>query len=83
MHGAITIQLLNQSRDDRHWEETVPFDDRAGDGVAGRVVGRKRATTSWGQDKFIARSKLNTENKDYLKNDCLKFRISKFVVKSI
>ena len=79
--GVITIQLLNQSRDEGHWEETVPFDDRAGDGVAGRVVGRERATGVRGCD-FIAHTQLNTENTDYLKNDCLKFRISKFVVES-
>ena len=25
--GAITIQLLNQSRDEGHWEETLPYRD--------------------------------------------------------
>ena len=81
--GDITIQLLNQSRDEDHWEITIPFDDRAGDDVAGRVIGKKRGTSGWGQPKFIAHAELNTENKEYLKNDCLKFRISKFVVGSI
>ena len=81
--GDITIQLLNQSRDKGHWEETLPFDDRAGDEVAGRVVGRERAAGGWGNQKFIAYTKLNTEKKKYLKNDCLKFRISTVVVKSI
>ena len=80
-HGDITIQLLNQSRDEGHREKTVHFDDRASDDVAGRVVGEERATKGWGYD-FIAHTQLNTENKDYLKNDCLKFRISKFVVES-
>ena len=80
--GAITIQLLNQSRDEGHWEVVVPFDDTAGTDVASRVVGEERATTGWGYD-FIAHTELNTENKQYLKNDCLKFRISKIVVKSI
>ena len=80
--GDITIQLLNQSRDEDHWEMTIPFDDRARDDEAGRVIGKKRSTSGWGQPKFIAHAELNTENKEYLKNDCLKFRISKFVVGS-
>ena len=77
--GVITIQLLNQSRDEGHREKTVDFDDRA-DNEAGRVVGKERAS-GWGYNQFIAHTDLNTENKEYLKNDCLKFRISKLVVK--
>ena len=82
--GVIKIQLLNQSRDEGHWEKTVRFDDRVGvdDECAGRVVGKKRAA-GWGQSKFIAHTELNTENKEYLKNNCLKFRILKIVVTSI
>ena len=81
--GDITIQLLNQNKDEGHWEETVCFDDTVRDRRAGRVVGQEIATSGWGCTRFIAHSKLNTESKQYLKNDCLKFRISKFVVKSI
>ena len=81
--GDITIQLLNQSRDEGHREMTVPFDDRVGEEVAGRVVGQERATKGWGYKQFIAHTELNTEKKEYLKNDCLVFQISNFVVKSI
>ena len=80
--GDITIQLLNQSRDEGHWEETLPYSDTSNDDTAGRVVGKERAK-GWGYGQFIAHTELNTENKVYLKNDCLKFRISKIVVKSI
>ena len=80
--GGITIQLLNQSSDEGHWEEAVCFDDTLRDRRAGRVVGQER-TIGWGYHTFIAHTELNTENKEYLKNDCLKFRISKFIVKSI
>ena len=78
--GDITIQLLNQSRDEGHREKTFSFDDKVGDDVAGRVVGQERATKGWGYHQFIAHTELNVENNN---NDCLKFRISKFVVKSI
>ena len=71
--GDVTIQLLNQSRDEGHWEMMVPFDDTAGDEYAGRVVGQARASSGWGYTKFISHTELNTENKDYLKYDCLKF----------
>ena len=81
--GDITIQLLNQSRDEGHWEMTVSFNHRAGNDIAGRVVGKERATSAWGRRKFIPHTELNTENKEYLKNDCLKFQISSVVVKSI
>ena len=80
--GDITIQLLNQSSDKGHREMTVPFHDTLDDEYAGRAVGQKRAK-GWGYYAFKAHTDLNTENKAYLKNDCLKFRISKIVVKSI
>ena len=82
-HANITIQLLNQSSDEGHWEKTVRFDDTVSDKCAGRVVGQERATSGLGCTRFIAQNKLNTESKQYLRNDCLKFRISNFVVKSI
>ena len=79
-HGDITIQLLNQSRDEGHRKKTVPY-DRASDSN-GRVVGKERGS-GWGCHTFIAHTQLSTENKEYLKNDCLKFRILEIIVKSI
>ena len=80
--GNITIQLLNLSSDEEHCKRTIHFHDTADDAYAGRVVGQERATEGWGTHKFIAHDKLNSENKEYRKNDCLKFRISKIVIKS-
>ena len=79
--GAFTIQLLNQSSDEGHWEKTIRFDDRVKDKHSSRVMGNVRAA-GLGIHKFIAHTKLNTEMKEYLKNDCLKFRMSKFVGES-
>ena len=75
--GHITIQLPNGM------SRTVLFDDKVGDEYAGRVVGQERASGGWGQTKFIAHTQLNTESKACVKNDCLKFRITKVVVNSI
>ena len=81
--GDITIQLLNQSRDEGHWEMTVHFNDRAPDYVAARVVGKERDISGWGYSKFIGHTELKTGNKEYLKKDSLKFRTSTIVVKSV
>ena len=80
--GDITIQLLNQSRDEGHRERTVNFDDTIPDYVAGRVVGQERVT-GFGCCQLIPHTELNTENKEYLKNDRLKFRIPTIAVKSV
>ena len=74
--GDITIQVLNRRRDEGHWERTISFDDRAG---GGRVVGKERGS-GWGYEYFLDHNKLSTEEKKYLKNDCLKLRISNITV---
>ena len=81
--GEVTIQLLNQSGNEGHWEETFYYDDSVSNAVAGRVVGRQRAPTCKGYSQFIAHTDLRNGNQQYLRNDCLKFRISGVVVKSI
>ena len=81
--GAITMQLLNQKSDEGHREATFKFDDAVGDEYAGRVVGQERADHGWGCLSFILHSDLNTKEREYLQNDCLKFRIQKIVVRSI
>ena len=78
--GDITIQLLNQRRDRGHREPTLPFDDRTDNKYAGRVVGQERTTSGWGYREFIAQNELSTKDKEYLTNDCLKFRISNITV---
>ena len=78
--GAVTIQLLNQKRDGGHLVETIEFDDDTDDEYAGRVM--EDITPGWGCMQLICHSKLHTEDEEYLRNDCLKFRISKIVVKS-
>ena len=81
--GDITIQLLNLKSDKKHWEKTIPFDDNVGQRADARVVGQEMGTSGWGESPFIAHTKLNTEDKEYLKENCLKFRVPKIVVKSI
>ena len=75
--GVITIQLLNQKRDGGHLEHSFSFDHRVSKNADHRVVGTERATSGCGRHQFIAHNELSAEDKAYLKNDCLKFRITK------
>ena len=81
--GAITVQLVNQNRDQDHVEYTAVFDDRvaAKEAVTGRVTVGIRAKSGWGKRKFISHNKLES-TEQYLKNDCIKFRVTKVVVHS-
>ena len=81
--GAVTIQLLNRKNDEGHKEATINCNDAASDEYAGRVVGQERADGGWGSPSFIAHSDLLSEDREYLQNDCLKFRILKVVFRSI
>ena len=81
--GVFTIQLVSQNRDQDHIEYTVAFDDRTAARVAvsGRVTVGERAVNGWGKRKFISHTKLES-TEQYLKNDCIKFRVTKVVVHS-
>ena len=81
--GDVTIQLLNQRKDEGHWEMTLSIDDEVDDAYTSRVVGQDRANCAQGYNQFISHTELRTKDKEYLKNDSLKFRISKVVVKSV
>ena len=66
-------------------ERTICFDDNAGSKYKSRVTGRFRAVNGWGYSKFIAHSALgynSSKNTEYLRNDCLKFRVTKIKVKN-
>ena len=87
--GDITIQLVNQNRDQDHVKKIVEFADEngaAGDETSGRVtLGRERAKHSWGYHTLISHAKLESTagTQQYLKNGCMKFRVTKVVVRSV
>ena len=87
-HGYITIQLLNQSRDQDHVEYTLAFGDKAArKDASGRVTVGERAMNGWGVHKFISHTNLFIKQylkqylitKQYIKNDCIKFRVTAIV----
>ena len=74
--GEVTITLLNQLADENHHTRSVSFpqDHQA----SRRVVRSERSSKGYGWSKFISHDKLDfdaTLNCQYLKDDCLYFRI--------
>ena len=79
--GNITIQLVNQNKDQDHVERYLKFTDENID-VSGRVTSGERAKLTFGYSAFITHAELEStaDTKQYLKNDCIKFRVTKIVV---
>lgn len=77
--GDITVQLLNQRSDEGHWEKTVYAKDTTDPEAVCKEMWWNITTRGTGFSDFIPHAELNTEDKEYLRNDCLKFRISKIV----
>ena len=85
--GDITIQLVNQNSDQVHVENILDFtEEDAADGeTSGRVTSEERAQIALGFHTFISHAKLESTafTQQYLKNDCMKFRVTKIVVHSV
>ena len=82
--GDITIHLFNQIEDKEHYEKTIHFTDNTPDDTAGRVMTGERAL-GWGWSRFISHDALNyneAKNCQYLKYDCLHFKISEVELKN-
>ena len=82
--GHVTVAMLNQLEDNNHTTKTIPFTDTTDTKVIGRVVERERAPKAWGIYTYLAHTELNynpTKDCQYLKYDCLRFRIVKVELK--
>ena len=71
--GDIHITLLNQANDEGHYDMIIKFSTAGGGDTASRVTQGEISKKSRGCHKLISHSDLCPK---YLKNDCLKFRIS-------
>ena len=80
-HGYIIVKMLNQRREEKHiLGLLIHFNDSSGYEATARVVGHERAMVGSGCSTFIAHSALgynSAKNTEYLRNDCLKFRVTK------
>ena len=80
--GKVTITLLNQLADRHHYTRTTPFPQT--NSICGRVRNRERAPIGYGQPNFISHKQLDaTWNSQYLKDDCLYFRIQVHATKPV
>ena len=79
--GQVTIAMLNQLEDNNHTAYTaIEFTDCTESKYVGRVMEGERAPCGLGLSTFIAHTELDynpTKNCQYLKYDCLRFRIIK------
>ena len=78
--GKVTIQLVNQLEDKEHHTETYHYTDTIHHCHAARVTVGERSV-AWGKPKFVLHSALGLStdnNRQYLKDNCLVFRIVSF-----
>ena len=76
--GTVTIQLVNQLEDKEHHTKTISYTDVIPDTYAAQVTVGKQSNTGWGWPTFLCHSELGlsvANNCQYLKDDCLIFRI--------
>ena len=75
-YGQIVVELLNQNTDNHHHEYIIYYDHSTTE-YAGRMrIGTR--SRGWGNSRFVSHAKLlkNSGSKvQYLKDDCLKFRV--------
>ena len=77
IRGKVIIMLLNQLEDDYHHTCNINYPKRKDDESTRRVVNGTREKNGFGRKKFIAHEELvNESNCQYLKDDCLYFRVS-------
>ena len=78
--GRVTVAMLNQLEDNHHITKTTAFTDKAEAKQVGRVTDGERSPSGLGRHTFIAHTDLSykpAKNCQYLKYDCLQFRIVK------
>ena len=85
-HGDIRVKVLNQRREEEHAKYTFHIDDRADDEVSGRVIEPEIAQMGFGYVTCLPHSALgynSVSNTEYLRNDCLKFRVTKITLTNL
>ena len=77
--SQVTVAMLNQLEDNNHTTKAIRFTETVEAKYVGRVTDRERAS-GWGYRTFIVHTDLTytpAKNRQYLKYDCLRFRIIK------
>ena len=78
-YGNITVHLVDQNQNHNHRERVIRY-DKENNRYAKRVtMGDK--SKGWGASDLISHETLQKESCPYLKNDCLKFQVTKVELK--
>ena len=77
----LTVQLLDQKDDKQHHGQTLDFGSRDGDNAL-RVTEGERAKGGCGNENFISHSDFYRHRDTYLKDGCIRFRITKVQLKN-
>ena len=85
--GAIAIELLNQKRDRDHHKKVIGYDESVPKGYADKIHSDSLSDSNegFGYDRFISHLDLIPQDDpsvQYLKEDCLKFRVPKVRISS-
>ena len=78
LRGTFAVKLLNQVNDSDHYLLTIRYGNNTPESSAGRLIDRERHG-GWGCQKFISNEVLHkvTPTCQYLKNDCIFFKVNK------
>ena len=76
MKGTVMVELLNQAKDKHHLVTSISYNDNIDQMCAGQVTSHE--TNGMGEPHFVRHDELykTTTKKQFLRNDCLYFRIS-------
>ena len=80
LRGKLEIKLLNQISDSEHHSMTLTYDDDdVPDIYISRVTEGTKSKSYWGWPHYIPNEHLNkiTPTRQYLKDDCLFFQVTK------
>lgn len=70
--GVVTVQLVNQEDDKKHFYDSLEFTDSTPNDTAGRVTASERAASGVGNPQFFPHSKLQPR---YLKHDYIRLTV--------
>ena len=78
-YGAITVQLVDQSSKNKHYESVIEFHDKHPEFIIGRP--KRNQNEGLGELNFFPLKKLFSNDR-YLKNNSLRLKITRIIVKS-
>ena len=77
--GTVCIELLNQLQDDQHHRHEVKYTEDKNSKCNNRVTEGDMASNGYGPPHYVSHSDLgyhSGRNRQYLKDDCLFFRVT-------